>query len=231
MRAGKDKGRLKAGLDDAGSPFRADLGQRLGHLLNQFDSRNQASEVAGVSVDQLAGYVAGRNKISLEVASRLAEAKGFSLDWLAGRDRTGGHAESDYVVLPVFHIPAARGEPTIPGDVPKQPASFNTGWISDVLGVPRDNLVVAFNDGDQGVPDIRRGDLVLVDTRVHELKDDGCYLFGRGKDLMIRCVERTVDGGFALRSKSEGSPLQVFSAEDAKRLTVYGRIVWAGGPR
>ena len=59
------------------------LGERIRQLLDLYPDRRAAAEVAGKSVDMLTSYMRGRVAPSFDALTRLAEAKGVSLDWLA----------------------------------------------------------------------------------------------------------------------------------------------------
>ena len=59
------------------------FGNRLSIVLSCFGSRREASNIAGVSIDQLNAYVKGRNAAPFLVIARLAIRAQISLDWLA----------------------------------------------------------------------------------------------------------------------------------------------------
>jgi transcriptional regulator with XRE-family HTH domain len=62
---------------------RRELGVRLALVLEEFADRGEAARAAGCSERALADFVAGRRFPPLEVAARIAERTGVSLDWLA----------------------------------------------------------------------------------------------------------------------------------------------------
>ncbi|HYC02067.1 MAG TPA: helix-turn-helix transcriptional regulator [Azospirillaceae bacterium] len=78
-----------AALDEAvrlgGRPEepREELPARLARVVDLFPTRRAAAAAAGVSVDQIARYLAGVNAPPFAVVSRLAQAQGISLDWIA----------------------------------------------------------------------------------------------------------------------------------------------------
>ncbi len=59
------------------------LNSRIKDAINLFSSKKQASEVAGVTVEQLNRYCKGESTPSFTALSRLAGAVGVSLEWLA----------------------------------------------------------------------------------------------------------------------------------------------------
>lgn len=58
-------------------------GTRLDEICRQLGTRVYAEKIAGISDDQLAGYIYGRSKPGFLPLWRLCEAAGKSLDWLA----------------------------------------------------------------------------------------------------------------------------------------------------
>ena len=58
-------------------------GTRLDEICRQLGTRVYAAKIAGISDDQLAGYIYGRSKPGFLPLWRLCEAAGKSLDWLA----------------------------------------------------------------------------------------------------------------------------------------------------
>ncbi len=60
-----------------------ELGTRIDTISQQLGTREYAASVAGISADQLVGYIKGRNKPAFLPLVRMALAAGASLDWLA----------------------------------------------------------------------------------------------------------------------------------------------------
>lgn len=59
------------------------LPARLTRIIDLFPTRRAAAAAAGVSVDQIARYMAGTSAPPFAVVARLAAAQGVSLDWVA----------------------------------------------------------------------------------------------------------------------------------------------------
>ncbi len=76
----------KAGvLAEGPAVFRTELGERIRWLLNLFGSRTLAAEIAGVTPEHLASYIAGRAKPPFELVARLAPVSYTHLDVYNGR--------------------------------------------------------------------------------------------------------------------------------------------------
>lgn len=61
----------------------AELGTRIDAISQRLGTRENAASIAGLSVDQLVGYIKGRNKPGFLPLARMALAAGVSLDWVA----------------------------------------------------------------------------------------------------------------------------------------------------
>ena len=213
----------RRGLDETRPVFRVSLGERLSALLDRFATRAEAGAVAGVTPEQLAKYVGGRAKPPFEVVSRLAAAHGASLDWLAtgeGASELGGAGAPEGYVRIALH-----GD----GDPSTDYLAFARAWIADALGTDESGLAAVVNRGDANAPDIGDGDVVLVDRGADRLAGDAYYAFERDGQFLIRKTERYVDGRVALKSRNPAYERQVLTPAEAARLSVFGRVVWAGG--
>lgn len=72
-----------------------ELGTRIDAISQQLGTREYAASVAGISADQLVGYIKGRNKPAFLPLVRMALAAGASLDWLAtGEEARAGPCPS-----------------------------------------------------------------------------------------------------------------------------------------
>lgn len=220
---------------DAGQDFRLDFGQRLTWVLDRFESRADAGKVAGVIPDQLSKYVRGGAKPMLETMARLCEASGTSLDWLAsgrGNRLVAGADEhgSDWLLVPVYKIEASSGHGAFPsGEELRDPVKFPRTTLRRLASASIDQLSVVFNRGDSNEPDIMDGDAMLIDRGIERLIDDAFYVFNFDEALLVKLIERLMDGRVALKSRNTNYREEVLSREDAGRLTVFGRVVWRGG--
>jgi phage repressor protein C with HTH and peptisase S24 domain len=47
--------------------------------------------------------------------------------------------------------------------------------------------------------------------------------------LMVKAIERLLDGRVALKARNPSYREEIISKEDATRLKVFGRVIWRGG--
>lgn len=213
--------------------FRVELGERIRWLLDLFDSRNASAEIAGVTPEHLASYIAGRAKPPFELIGRLARAKGVSLDWIAtgeGERMLGLSIPEGFVAIPAAQAASTSG-PSANSD--KEPPhdfyAFSQRWLQDVLRVAAENLRVVFNRGNANEPSIRDGEAMLVDAGATKIGADAFYIFQIDGRLVTKFAETYVDGRVALKTRNPEFETQILAREDAARLTVYGRVCWRAG--
>lgn len=229
---------VKAELSDQGKAFRVDFAVRLASLLELYDSRVDASGVAEVTPEQLGRYVTGARgeggtaKVPFGVISRLARAKGISLDWLAtgeGAREIGAPARGDYVYIAVFDARASSGFGAV----------FNDDNILEHMAISRSllkgvsaqdkNLAILFNHGRSNEPDLNDGDALIVDRGIERIIDDAYYIFDRDGALLVKMIERDVRGGIELKSRNPAFTSTTLSKDEAEQIRVLGRVIFAGG--
>jgi phage repressor protein C with HTH and peptisase S24 domain len=223
-----------AALQDVDGSFRTTFGQRLRAVADLFATRIEAADSAGVVPEQLQKYIRGMVKPPFEVIQRLAAAKSVSLDWLASgegemfasADGPGG----DWAMVPVFKVEASSGHGAYPtGDEEREPLAFPRALLRRLASAGLDKLVVVFNRGESNEPDIFDGDAMLVDRGIERFADDAFYVFEYEGALMVKLIERLLDGRVALKARNPGYREEILSKEEAARLTIFGRVVWRGG--
>jgi phage repressor protein C with HTH and peptisase S24 domain len=227
------KGKVKSDSADFAregpAVFRIELGERIRFLLDQFATRVEAAEIAAVTPEHLASYIAGRAKPPFELIARLARAKGISLDWLATGEGVSSaeEAEPEGFVPIAFH---ADGESRYGAEESADaPFAFSRAWLRTEVKAPEDKLRVVIHRGNANEPAIRDGDAMLVDISVDRIAEDAFYVFARDGRLQAKFVETYIDGRVALKSRNPDFETQLLTADDAARLNVFGRVRWRGG--
>ncbi|MEI9994547.1 MAG: S24 family peptidase [Rhizomicrobium sp.] len=220
--------RSPSNVGEGPAEFRVELGSRIRWLLDQFSTRAEAAEIAGVSPEHLPSYIAGRAKPPFELIARLAATKQVSLDWLASGEgaRTTGSEEPDgFVAVPV----QADADTRFGGTEEESVLLFSRAWLRMIAPGPQDKLRIVVQRGNANEPAIRDGDTMLVDTSVERITDDALYVFARDARYLARFVETFIDGRVALKSRNPDYGMQTLSPEEAARLNVFGLVRWRGG--
>ncbi|MEI9992628.1 MAG: S24 family peptidase [Rhizomicrobium sp.] len=202
------------------------MGERIRWLLDQFPNRVEAAEIAGVTPEHLASYIAGRAKPPFELVARLAAAKNVSLDWLASGEgsRQAGEAEPDGFVS----IPVARDADAGP-DGGEDAVLFSAGFLHGLGAADIDKLRIVVQRGAANEPVIRDGDLLLVDTSNDRIARDGLYVSLRDGRYFVRFVETAPNGTVTLKSRNPEYGTQTLAPEEAEQLRIFGRVRWRSG--
>ena len=214
------------GLGEPPATFRVELGERIRWLLDRFDNRVEAAEIAGVTPEHLAAYIAGRAKPPFELIARLAAAKHVSLDWLASGEgsRQAGDDEPDgFVSIPVQRDADAAE------DAGEHAVLFSTGFLRGLGTAGVDRLRIVVQRGGANEPVIRDGDVLLVDTASDRVAQDGIYVFLRDGRSFVRFVETAPNGSVMLKSRNPDYGTQTLAPEEAARLAIFGRVRWRSG--
>lgn len=213
--------------------FGLSFGQRIEMLLELFDSRADASKTAGVNPNQLAKYVKGDADAAFATLQRLTDAKGVSMDWLAGRgsEMFGSGSSDEYIEIAYLEggVSSGLGRYGMDADEIKTYLKFNRAWVDRDLRSPVNKLFLTRNFGTSNEPDVKDRDMILIDTAVERIVDDAFYVIGREGGRLLKMVERRVDGGIALRSRNPDWKDEILTLEEAERLHIFGRMRWHGG--
>ncbi len=228
MSGRKYKGnRSSAGaFGEASATFRVELGERIRWLLDRFDNRVEAAEIAGVTPEHLASYIAGRAKPPFELVARLAAAKDVSLDWLAsgeGERQAGDADPGGFVAIPVQHDADAVG------GAAAHAVLFSAAFLHGLGVADVDRLRIVVQRGAANEPVIRDGDMLLVDTSNDRIARDGIYVSLRDGRSFVRFVETAPNGSVTLKSRNPDYGSQTLTPAEAAQLQIFGRVRWRSG--
>ncbi len=156
-------------------------------------------------------------------AEKLRRARGESFfgEVGAGQDSIG------LVMVPLVaaRLAAGKGSLETDGDVLSY-FSFRQDWLCR-KGDP-EKMVLMKVCGDSMEPDIRHGDMVLVDQSKRQIYGHAIYAMGINEEIYIKQVETLPGGKLVLRSRNpEYSPINVDLHGDlADSVRVIGRVIW-----
>lgn len=129
------------------------------------------------------------------------------------------------VPLVAARLAAGKGSLETDGEVLSY-FSFRQDWLCR-KGNP-DRMVLMKVCGDSMEPDIRHGDMVLVDQSKCQIYGHAIYAMGINEEIYIKQVETLPGGTLVLRSRNpEYSPISVDLHGDlAGSVRVIGRVIW-----
>ena len=153
---------------------------------------------------------------------RRSRGRSFYIEAPAGSDDN-----VDIVMVPLVgaRLAAGRGSLETGADVQSY-FSFRSDWLCR-KGDP-DKMVLMKVCGDSMEPDIRHGDMVLVDQSKTQIYGHAIYAMGINEEIYVKQVETLPGGTLVLRSRNpEYEPIRVDLRGDlADSVRVIGRVIW-----
>jgi phage repressor protein C with HTH and peptisase S24 domain len=205
-------------------------------IMQQFGSVADLARAVGVSDNAIYKWVSGRGQPGMISLVNLAKAAGVSVEWLAtGRGTPAkGKTEAppppaesaEFVMMPRHLLRAAAGRPSIQNAQIVDYLSFRSDWLRLTLNADPRALVLIEAAGDSMAPTIGETDLVLADLKEGRFKHDGIYVFRSGGTLVIKRLQRQIDGTLLIRSDN---PRYESVKVKPDELIVIGRVIWIAG--
>lgn len=187
--------------------------------------------------------------VKLSVLTELATRSGLPLDWIvSGRPSTEeevlarlhgapGLAEShrgyrpppgEFAYIPRLDVEASAGagslatEEDIGGML-----AFRSEWLRRI-GINPVTARALRARGDSMEPTIYDGDVLLTDTAVDHVIDNGIYVIVHAGLVLLKRVHPTRDGAVTLISDNPIYPREMVPAAEVADLHIAGRVMWFG---
>ncbi len=190
----------------------------------------------GVPVATMKRYASGSSP-SVEVAMKIADSFGVSLDWLCGRDfddPSDSHSvqlrslqlDDSLLAIPVYNdVRPSAGDGGVAIETSQSGViAFQESWFSE-RGIDYRAAKVLWAQGDSMYPTIPNGSPMIVDTSKREIANGCIYVFDVDGDLLVKRIEKTVDGEVHLISDNkELYPVRSVSRDRLSQLVVIGRV-------
>jgi phage repressor protein C with HTH and peptisase S24 domain len=133
----------------------------------------------------------------------------------------------DLVLLPLVAARLAAGSGSLEtGGEPVGHFAFHSDWIRR-KGTP-ENMVLMRVTGDSMEPEIRHGDMVLIDRGKTQIYGHALYAVGVNDEIYIKEIETLPGNRLVLRSlNSRYHPIEVDLRGDlADSVRIIGRVLW-----
>lgn len=135
----------------------------------------------------------------------------------------------DFVTLPRHAVAAsAGGGALISDDAIVDHLAFKRTWITQALGLDPAHVAVIAAKGDSMNPTIDSGDLLLLDTRHAQARNEGIYVIRLGEALLVKRLRIKLTGVVEVMSDNPRYQTEVLSGAALDQLMVVGRVVWHG---
>tara|TARA_R110002124_G_scaffold63350_1_gene172854 strand:- start:493 stop:1209 length:717 start_codon:yes stop_codon:yes gene_type:complete len=204
--------------------------------------RDKSVQVTGRSWKQLTRYVNDAAEPPFSVVRALAQAAGRSIDQLlldpavATGSFLAKHVGFDlgddpqgFTLVPRYDVSASAGHGLVAlAEEVMDRLAFKTGWLRE-MGLSPAFVGLLTCSGDSQDPVIKDGALMLVDLRPdQQIRSGNFYIVVLDGDVLVKLVNRRVDGTIELISHNPAYPKEIIDSQQLDKLTIPGRVVWAG---
>ena len=126
------------------------------------------------------------------------------------------------------HVSAGDGANNGHGE-PMGRFAFRRSWL-ERHGLNSHNARLVTARGKSMADKINDGDILLVDTRVTTMKEDGVYVIEREGLDYVKLLQRDFQsGGVRIISYNPDYPPQFVAKDQEESLRIIGRVLWHGG--
>lgn len=233
------------------------LGERLKYARKPLGTQGALSEATGISQNAISNYENNKRQPKVGVAQILCDALGISPRWLLtgeGEMRSSElipkpeaivkHEQSgvsqvfpvvyesqdgeDLINVPLVaaRLSAGVGSLQVDGDVESY-VGFSSAFLHR-KGNPK-RMVVMRVEGDSMSPEIRDGDMVLLDQSKTGVRLGRIFAVGFGEAIYLKRIDME-PGKLLLKSVNPAySPVEIFlGSQEAESFRVIGEVLWVG---
>lgn len=184
-----------------------------------------------------------RGAVPVKQLLRAAQLSGKSVEYFNAPDReahrandqTGSYAsqvidDDDFMLVDMLAARVSAGAGALNGHhevIGK--FAFRRSWLKS-KGLHKGNAKIVRARGKSMADRINDGDILLVNTSVNTLTQDGIYVIEIDGEDYVKLLQRDFEtGGIRVISYNKDFPEQLLAGEKANRLRICGRVVWHGG--
>lgn len=237
--------------------MRGSFQDRVKKLAELVGSAAELAKRSGLSRRTIGAYMSGETDPKRGDLLKLAESGGVSLNWLAagigemngpdatteGRLRSHSAAlaadmkhrveqpAAGYVHIPLYDVRAGAGRGrVVESEQPVDALAFKEDWIRQELRASPGDLRLINVSGDSMEPDLRAGDIILIDHTDTRASREGIYVIRMDGALLVKQLQRLPGGVVKVISRNqayEAFTVAVAALEEPNGFAIIGRVVWA----
>jgi phage repressor protein C with HTH and peptisase S24 domain/DNA-binding XRE family transcriptional regulator len=201
-------------------------------------SQEQMAEAAGIPIETYKKYERNKRMPGGDALGALARM-GLSVAELLLGDRadspgqaaTAEQPRAGYVYLPLYDVRAKAGAgAVVEAEQQVDALAFKEDWIRRELRAAPADLRLIYVEGDSMEPDLRAGDIVLIDHTDTTARREGIYVLRMEGALLVKQLQRLPGGIVKVLSRNaayEPFTVPLTSLEESNEFAVVGRVVWA----
>lgn len=134
-----------------------------------------------------------------------------------------------FILVPRYDVSAKMGSGSVVhSEQIVDHLAFRAEWVRTELGTSPKNLILISAIGDSMEPELRAGDLLLVDCSVEHVRQDAIYAIALEGELRIKRIQRLFDGTLIIKSDNPSYTPEQLTPIQAEQLRIVGRVVWSG---
>jgi phage repressor protein C with HTH and peptisase S24 domain len=137
-----------------------------------------------------------------------------------------------YAAIPLYDVRARAGANGASTDDERivNELAFREDWIRRELRTSPQNVRLIHVEGDSMEPDLRAGDIILVDHTDTAARREGVYVIRMDNALLVKALQRLPGGVIKVTSRNPAyDPFNVnaVDVESSEDFSIIGRVVWA----
>lgn len=188
---------------------------------------------ANVSSATASRWLSGKTKaIDEKSRENIANALQVNLKWLESgegdlRDNRGTNEAEDPEFQTIKFYPnvqASAGHGFISQNERALDIAFRSQFIHEKLQATASNLVAIKATGDSMLPDIRDGDLLIVDCSKKSVRSEKPYVAVRGEQVIVKYINTLPDGKYKLISRNELYGQEIIEASHENYFQILGEV-------
>ncbi len=135
--------------------------------------------------------------------------------------------QEGYVFVPKYDVQVSAGQGSlIHSEQVVSHLAFQENWIRQELGLDPSHIVLIQAIGDSMNPTFNAGALLLVNTKVNQIKNDSIYVINRDDELIVKRIQDLWNGQIKIKSDNPKYEPLIIQKTDA--IKIVGEVVWIG---
>ncbi|AEQ50791.1 Phage repressor protein C, contains Cro/C1-type HTH and peptisase s24 domains [Pelagibacterium halotolerans] len=200
---------------------------------NPGNTEGELAKALGIAPNTWTAYKRGERSFGLNEIAEICDTLGVDAEWLllGAKPASGPLAveEPGFSLIPRYSVSASAGTGLVAlEERPLDQLAFRTDWLRDI-GLNPAFCGLIKSAGDSMLPTIPDGAQLLVDlTPGQQLRSGYLYVVVLEGDLLVKRLNRRIDGTIELISDNPLYPKEIVDAQQLDRLTIPGRVAWIG---
>lgn len=130
----------------------------------------------------------------------------------------------------IYDVAASAGHGASVFDEPASDMmAFPATWLRRQIGASPKSLACIYAEGDSMEPDIRSGDILLINRSITEPRGEGVYVVSLDGDLLVKRLQRSGADQIVLKASNpayDAVAIDLKTVADGFR--IIGRVAWVG---